>query len=224
MSESRFPAIPARQWWAIRSKFQQSLPLKATPSYLATVLDMRENSAKANVIPSLVISGLLTEDGTPTELAKRWREDSDYAAVCQEMSASIYPDELRHAAPGPEVDREAAERWFRNHTGFGIAAARRLALVYSLIQSGELPQDAPHQRSRSNVAPPTRTRQRPSSSTATEGKTTERPVVVAPVNGRQPSFEPEINLNIQVHVSPDMSAEQIDQIFKSMSRHLYPNS
>ena len=64
------------------------------------------------------------------------REDSEYHAVCKEMSASVYPDELRDAAPGPDVDRASVERWFRNHTGFGDAAAKRLALVYSLIESG----------------------------------------------------------------------------------------
>ena len=225
MSEFRFPSIPARQWWAIRSKFQQSLPSKVTPSYLAAALDMKENSAKANVIPSLVFCGLLADDGTPTELAKRWREDSEYATVCKEMSASIYPGELRDAAPGPDVDRAAVERWFRNHTGFGIAAARRLALVFSLVQSGALPQDASPQRSRSSVAPPVRKVQRPKSSIATKEKSTKQHnVAVAPANGQRPSFEPAVNLNIQIHVSPDTSAEQIDQIFESMSRHLYPNS
>ena len=70
MNGPKFPAIPARQWWAIRSKFQQSLPTKVTPSYLATSFDMKEVSAKSNVIPSLVVCGLLTDDGTPTALAR----------------------------------------------------------------------------------------------------------------------------------------------------------
>ena len=224
MSDSRFPAIPARQWWAIRSKFQHSLPTKVTPSYLATSLDMKENSARANLIPSLVTCGLLTEDGTPTALARRWREDSEYLAVCKEMSASVYPDELRDAAPGPDVDREKAERWFRNRTGFGNAAAKRFALVYSLIESGTLPRDASSAGSRTRVATPNRKRRVSSPSTAVKGKSVDGHVADPHPNGQRPFFEPAINLNIQVHVSPDMSPEQIDHIFKSMSRHLYPNS
>ena len=224
MNGTRYPAIPARQWWAIRSKFKQTLPNKVTPSYLATSLDMKEVSAKSNVIPSLVVCGLLTDDGTPTALARRWREDSEYPAVCKEMSASVYPEELRDAAPGPDVDREAVERWFRNHTGFGTGAAKRYALVYGLIESGKLTEDASPERSHSKAAAAGRKRREPSASTATKGKSVDGHVAEAPADGQRPSFEPAINLNIQVHVSPDMSPEQIDQIFESMARHLYHNS
>ena len=224
MNGPKFPSIPERQWWAIRSKFKQSLPSKVTPSYVATALDMRENSARANVIPSLVICGLLTDDGTPTGLARRWREDSEYHAVCKEMSASVYPDELRDAAPGPDVDRASVERWFRNHTGFGDAAAKRLALVYSLIESGTLPEDASHGRARPKEATPDRTRRESSAGTPVKEKSVDEHVAGVRANGQRPAFEPAINLNIQVHVSPDMSPEQIDQIFESMARHLYPNS
>ncbi|MCH7903374.1 MAG: hypothetical protein IH944_02275 [Armatimonadetes bacterium] len=33
--------------------------------------------------------------------------------------------------------------------------------------------------------------------------------------------EPEVHIDIQVHISHEMSAEQIDQIFKSMGEHIY---
>ena len=223
MNGSKFPAIPERQWWAIRLRFQQSLPTKVTPAYVATALDMKENSAKANVIQPLVICGLLADDGTPTELAIRWREDNEYSAVCKEISSNIYPDELRDAVPGPDVDREATERWFRNRTGFGNAAAKRLALVYNLIEGGTLPVDAPLDRSRSKVAPPDRKRKESSARTAIKKESVDGHVDDARTNGQRPSFEPAINLNIQVHIAPDMSPEQIDQIFESMARHLYPN-
>ena len=32
---------------------------------------------------------------------------------------------------------------------------------------------------------------------------------------------PSIHINIQFHLSPEMSSDQIDAIFKSMSKHLY---
>jgi hypothetical protein len=185
---------------------------------------MKEISAKSNVIPSLVVCGLLTDDGTPTALARRWREDNEYPAVCKEMSARIYPDELRDAAPGPDVDREAVERWFRSHTGFGVAAAKRYALVYSLIESAMLPEDAPRERSRSRAIAGGRMRRESRPTTEVKGENVDGHVGGPRPNGQRPSFEPAINLNIQVHVSPDMSPEQIDQIFKSMARHFYPNS
>lgn len=33
--------------------------------------------------------------------------------------------------------------------------------------------------------------------------------------------QPSVHIDLQVHISPEASAEQIDQIFASMSRHLY---
>ena len=33
--------------------------------------------------------------------------------------------------------------------------------------------------------------------------------------------EPELNINVQIHISSDASADQIDQIFRSMAKHLY---
>jgi hypothetical protein len=33
--------------------------------------------------------------------------------------------------------------------------------------------------------------------------------------------DPEVHIDIQIHISPESTAEQIDQIFKSMANHLY---
>ena len=35
-----------------------------------------------------------------------------------------------------------------------------------------------------------------------------------------PESRPSLHINIQIHISPDSSPEQIDQIFESMSKHL----
>ncbi len=45
----------------------------------------------------------------------------------------------------------------------------------------------------------------------------------AEVNGKTPSQtkRPALHIDIQVHIDPTSSAEQIDQIFASMARHLY---
>jgi hypothetical protein len=32
---------------------------------------------------------------------------------------------------------------------------------------------------------------------------------------------PEVNINLQIHISADASSDQIEQIFASMSKHLY---
>ena len=87
-----------------------------------------------------------------------------------------------------------------------------------------LPKDASRERSRSRAAAGAGKRRESRPSTAVKGKNVDGHVADPHPNGQRPSFEPAINLNIQVHVSPDMSPKQIDQIFKSMARHFYPNS
>lgn len=53
------------------------------------------------------------------------------------------------------------------------------------------------------------------------------PALHTPVGGPTPApkgstpSEPSVHIDIQVHIASDTSSEQIDQIFKSMSRHLY---
>jgi hypothetical protein len=44
-----FPMLPINHWWTLRKKFKQSIPGVVTDSYLATVLNMQVNSARANV-------------------------------------------------------------------------------------------------------------------------------------------------------------------------------
>jgi hypothetical protein len=55
--------------------------------------------------------------------------------------------------------------------------------------------------------------------------------IVARLNGKkaqalqQPtSFAPALHIDIQIHISPEASAEQIEQIFASMARHVYGRS
>ena len=40
-------------------------------------------------------------------------------------------------------------------------------------------------------------------------------------NAKNRRPDPELNINVQIHISSDASAEQVDQIFKSMAEHLY---
>ena len=37
---------------------------------------------------------------------------------------------------------------------------------------------------------------------------------------KTPRFSPSIHIDVQIHISPESSAEQINQIFESMGKHL----
>ena len=193
-----YPSIPEKHWWTLRNKFIQGIPTKVTPGYLATLLGMKEKSASTNIIPSLVMLGLIDDQGVPQPLARRWRNNEEYPAVCQEMRDAVYPEELTEAQPGPSVDGSSVEAWFGRTTGVGLKMQRRCRLVYQILSSGSLPQK--NERTRT---------------TATPEPAGEKQVALVP-----PDFESTIHITIQIHVSPDMKPDQIDQIFASMAKHL----
>src|SRR5439155_9073522 len=112
-----FPRLPITHWWTLRKKFKQSIPGVVTDNYLATVLNMKVDSARANVLPFLKQLGIIDEDGKTGDRALLWRDDEHYPAVCKEILKEVYPDELLQAVPNPTAERDKAERWFENHTG-----------------------------------------------------------------------------------------------------------
>ena len=41
------------------------------------------------------------------------------------------------------------------------------------------------------------------------------------VNGEKNFVQPSLHIDIQIHISPDATLEQIDQIFASMGKYIY---
>ena len=207
-----YPVIPAKHWWTLRERFKQSIPANVTPIFLATALGMKEKSAKSNILPSLVMMGLVDQEGKPTERAKRWRDDLEYPQLCAEIRSELYPQELLDAAPGPTVDRAVAERWFAATTGQGRVGVKRFALVYELLTTATLPQTA------EGSARPTK----PKSGVTRKAKTavSDGPSIRPEDALASLATAPSIHIDIQVHISPDAEADQIDQIFASMAKHL----
>ena len=63
-----YPNIPDANWWALRRRFQQTMPREVDASYLATVLNIGE-AAAGNLTGPLRAVGLIDDDGRPTDLA-----------------------------------------------------------------------------------------------------------------------------------------------------------
>jgi hypothetical protein len=219
-----FPRLPERQWWAIRERFKQSIPSKVTSNYLATVLNMKEASAKANILPALEAVGLIDAEGMPTGMATRWRDDVEYPEVVKEMREAIYPDELLDAIPDPGNNRDGAERWFANRTGHGGGAATKMAQLYDLLSDGDPTRGQAKVQPKpkaSKTTSPRLARSAPRVSTPTKEQES---ASVSPKPGRdseRSSGGPTLHIDVQIHISPEASPEQIDQIFASMAKHIY---
>ena len=216
-----FPTMPVGHWGALREKFKQTIPGIVTDNYLSSVLQMTVSSARTNILPSLRSVGLIDENGKPTDLAKKWRDDHEYPTVCSQIRKSVYPQELLDAIPGPTVDRAGCTRWFANHTGAGQGAIGKMVAFYSLVTEA----NPAKSDKRTDTPKPTAKKLSSSKPNRVAKLNTGTESVVSPeavdTKHKQGNIQPAIHLNLQIHISADASSEQIDKIFESMAKHLY---
>jgi hypothetical protein len=224
---STFPMLPGAHWWALREKFKQSIPGVVTDSYLAAALNMQVKSARGNVLPYLRDIGLIGDDNKTQELAKTWRDDSQYATVCKQIRERIYPEDLRSAATDPSKDRSTIERWFANNTGAGASAIRRMTQFYLVLLEGDVekkPQDRSTKSNEGKTKPSEKSPRDAKRKEPLSPKPAESPVQNAssgaPGKDGSPSF-PGVSINLQIHISSDATPDQIDKIFESMAKHIY---
>ena len=211
--KSSFPMLPVKHWWALRERFKASIPGVVSPSYIATVLNMKEKSAHANVILPLRMLGLIDEENrTNQELAIAWRDDERYKEVCQTMVQRIYPPELTEAVLNPASNRDAVERWFANYTGSGTAAVKRMAALYSVLAQPDL-SSTPSLKSNASSS----YKDKPVS--GKHNKSTKK-VSTSKAVGSEREL-PGLAINLQIHISSDATPDQIDAIFESMAKHIY---
>ena len=205
--------LPVSHWWGLRKRFKQSIPGTVTASYLAAALNMKEQSARANILPYLQQLGIIDDDGKTLDRARQWRDDSQYGSVCKQMREAVYPNDLLDAVPEPSTDRDAAGRWFANATGSGTGAVRKMTGLYTVLVEAD-PENG--KTSTKRKLTPTK------KSTTRKAAIQSRKAKLSTESARVPKPEsPGVHINVQVHVSSDATPDQIDQIFASMAKHIY---
>ena len=209
-----YPMLPVNHWWTLREKFKQSIPGTVTANYLATVLNMKEVSARANILPFIQQLGITDDEGKTLDRAREWRDDTMYPDVCATIAKEVYPSELLEAVPDPANNRAAAERWFSNKTGAGVAAVQRMTRLFSVLIDAN-PENKPGSKSTGEKISSTSHPKKKAAGAATKGET--------PQGKEQQGGDdaPSVHINLQIHVSSDATPDQIDKIFESMATHIY---
>ena len=227
--KTSYPRIPRNNWFLLRDRFKQRTPERVSPSYVASALNMGEASASANIIPPLRAFGLIDDEGKPTDLAYDWRDDSKYADVCKTIFDSTYPQELRDIfhAPG-DMNLTSIADWFARRTRSGQAAAKKSAATYVMLFEADLSkakelkttkQTTGEQKSR--MAKTSVSIAAPAAATAKSISKQNPPSPYGPdSNAKKVALGPTLHVDIQIHISPDSSPEQIEKIFESMAKHL----
>lgn len=226
-----FPKIPRGNWFLLREKFKQRAPERVSPSYIASALAMTEASASANIIPPLRAFGLIDETGKPTDLAYDWRDDSKYAEVCGKIVEAVYPQELRDLFHTKDADLSRMSNWFARNAKVGEAAAIKYASTYGMLLEADLSkakEPSANKQKQIDGAPVKvpKVTVRAKAEKAAGKKPEDGKAVRQHDDGRaddsvgRRGFSPKLHVDIQIHISPDSSPEQIDKIFESMAKHL----
>lgn len=222
-----FPTIPTSHWQNLRIQFKKSIPGSITTNYLASILSMSEASAGANILPGLRNIGLIdSENKTNQDMAKKFRDDNAYNEFCQTIIKKCYPQELIDAFPDKDSDRDKVKSWFMNHTGSGDSASTKLSSFYMML----LEADATGIPKNGNTTRKENSSNKPRQEKPKYNKG-EREVKDSIRDQGNPNNEhrnkedkknaPDLNINIQIHISSDASPDQIKSIFENMSIYLY---
>ena len=216
-----YPMISSANWWKIRDKFQATLPTKVTASYLVSLLNLKDNSsATSNALSPMKTLGLVNQDGEPTDLAQAWRLDDSYEDACNEMLKSVYPKELLELLPEKEIDKSVAESWFMRE-GVGKAAAQKMTRLFALLKEADLSKRTT--KSSSTKSPKGKDRHNNIVNSEKKQEMSKAENISVPQADSRPQKEPSMHIDLQIHISPNSTPEQIEAIFSSMAKHLYGN-
>lgn len=222
-----YPRIPESNWWTLRDQFAKTLPNAVTASYLKALLQLTSDQAARNLLSPLQRLGLIDASGKPTDRANAWRINAKYAQACQEIIADVYPPELRDLYSGGNIDRKKIEQWFKDTARLGDTAARQSAALYILLNRATPLSSADFAKAKQpgpkSGSPAKRDRGTPAVAPAEK---TESPAIagsdalVPGLDTRKESTGVSLHIDLQIHISPEANAEQIDQIFASIAKHI----
>lgn len=226
-SEDSFPTLSSSVWWRLRRKFNSNFPKSAiSDEYLASVLEMKKVSVRNNgILANLKLMKLLDEESKCTERANIWRIDEKYTQVCQDILKDVYPQELLDIGTSPE-NRNSIFNWFKSKKGAGDSQASKLTQMYLLLANPDLSQqdkDAAKSSTKNSNNKKGNDKKQDVTSEKEQSSQIYRETAADNRVGEgtaTTSFAPALNINIQIHISADSTAEQIDQIFASMAKHL----
>lgn len=217
-----YPSLSEKNWWTIRGKFKTSLPATVSANYIKTLLTLSsEDSAKSNVIIPMKRLGLIDENNKPTQLANDWRLDDKYKATCEIIIESVYPQELLDLFPNENFNKSSVNGWFMGH-GVGSGAAGKMTALFALLRSGEI-KDTQSSKASTAKKPTTKPKSSGKPKAKEDDYTNTNDVTRTAVSKTTDNIgnRPNLHIDLQIHISPDSSPEQIETIFSSMAKYFY---
>jgi len=180
------------------------IPKKVSGSWLKSLGYTSSNDG--TLISVLKFVGLVDQSGVPTSTWNSYRGAKHRAVLGQAIRTgyaelyAFYPD--AHARANTELTHV-----FSTSSSAGAQAiAKTVATFKALVEEAEFSPEA-----------------EPAATSLPSGPLHTAPAASSPQVPSPPKegTGPEVHIDIQIHISPESSAQQIDKIFESMSKHLY---
>ncbi len=135
--KTEYPQFSEKTYWAVREKFQKSIPEKVTASTLTNATGLKTDTIKASVLPALAVLGLL-KDGKPTTKLKAWVNDAKYEETCASICSAVYPASLTKLPFSTAAQQAAIISWFIKNAGVSESTAKKMMGVYLLLAAPKL--------------------------------------------------------------------------------------
>ena len=198
MSDFPYTTVPGKLNDLLEKIRTVGIPDKATVQWLKAIGFTSSNDS--SLLPVLKFIDFCSEAGNPTDRWQNFR-GHDWKSVLGLAIQHGYSDLFAvYSDANLRTDAELTS-FFNTRSTAGAQAIRKTVSTFKTLC-----RDAAFGTSGSAV-------QRTHIQNAPSSQNT-----VAPTT---PSGGPEVHLDIQIHISSDASAEQIDQMFASMAKHLY---
>lgn len=198
MAEFPYTTVVSKLGPLLAQAREVGVPQKVTQKWLATAGFGSSNDRSLRGVLQFI--DFIDSVGAPTD---RWRDyrSNDHAAVLGEAIRhgystlyDMYPD--AHSRSNSEL-----ESFFKQHTSASNSVALRMVNTFKTLSS--------HASFEGR-----------SSKGSEQGETEAGGQVAKREGSGSRGAGIPIHIDIQVHVSPELSADQIDQVFKSMATHL----
>jgi hypothetical protein len=208
MSNFVYSTVPGKLAGLLDKIREVGVPEMASQLWLKSVGFGSSNDR--SLLPVLKFVGFVDSSGKPTDSWKQYR-GGNHRIVLGSALQKGYDSLFKTYPNAPQRPYTDLESFFRTHStagaqavAKGVSTFKALAAKadFTLVDIGEA----------SNIEPELKTESHPAPSK-------KLPAGVGPQ-----TLSPHIHVDVQVHISPESSPEQIDQIFASMGKHLYGNA
>lgn len=205
MGDFAYTTVPGKIKPLLEKLRQVGIPQKATVQWLKTVGFKSSNDT--GLIGILKVAGLIDPSGVPTSIWSSYRGAHHKKVLGDALRTgyaelfAVYPN----AWESPNSDLENV--FSTSSTAGKQVIAKTVSTFKALCECAEFSAPSEH------VA-------QALTSTALHSPVVQKSANV-PIGPTSDVRNPSVHIDIQIHISPEASIDQIDQIFKSMSKHLY---